>query len=128
MAKRRYKDIDLRFESHPVTGDVSTTSDDAAIKQALKLLVLTDHYDIPFHPEIGSDVSATLFDLATPATAAILEKHIENTISNFEPRVTVLDISVETSSDMQGYDLTIAYRIKNEETVQTLVLPLERIR
>ena len=42
--KEAYKDLDLNFMAHPITGDVTTKSDSEAVKRAVKNIVLTNYY------------------------------------------------------------------------------------
>ena len=56
-SKRIYKDLNLNFTANPVTGDVATITDVNAVKRSVRNLLLTNHYDRPFHPEIGSNIS-----------------------------------------------------------------------
>ena len=53
-SSRVYKDLNLNFSANPVTGDVTTVTDVNAVKRSVRNLLLTNHYDKPFHPEIGS--------------------------------------------------------------------------
>ena len=63
-----YNDLDLSFKRNVITSDVSKKKGDNAIKQSLKLLVLTQIGDRLFHPEIGSNVYSYLFDPIIPST------------------------------------------------------------
>ena len=53
---------------------------------SIRNLLLTNHYDRPFHPEIGSNIPALLFENHGPVTANQLQRAIEEVIQNFEPR------------------------------------------
>ena len=64
-SSRVYKDLNLNFSANPVTGDVATVTDVIAIKRSVRNLLLTNHYDRPFHPEIGSNVPHLLFENLT---------------------------------------------------------------
>ena len=59
---RIYSDLDLDFTRNPVTSDVVKLTDVEAVKRSVKNLIQTNHYERPFHPEIGSDVRALLFE------------------------------------------------------------------
>ena len=65
MAKKRFIDLDLDFQSHPSTGDVGKRLDDEAIKRSVRNIVFTNTYDRPFHPEMSSGVRALLFENVT---------------------------------------------------------------
>ena len=46
--KEAYKDLDINFLAHPITGDVTTKTDSDAVKRAVKNIVLTNYYERPF--------------------------------------------------------------------------------
>ncbi len=123
-----WTDLDLTFQLHPVKKDLVLSTNDLAITRAVKNLVLTNHYESPFHPEIGSNIRAMLFEPATPLTAAFIQQEIKNTIQNFEPRVKLINISVETSQDENSYEVTIQYYIENQAIPSIVTFLLERTR
>ena len=88
-SSRIYRDLNLNFNAHPVTGDVVTITDVNAIKRSIRNLLLTNHYDRPFHPEIGSNISQLLFENFGIITGTMLSKEIEDMITNYEPRAMV---------------------------------------
>jgi len=106
-----YSDLDFNFFANPVTDDVAKKIDDNAIKQSLKNLVLLRKYECPFHPEIHSQISDSLFENITPLTNSILQRAITYTIENFEPRVKLLGVNVDSTSKENTLYITIKYRI-----------------
>ena len=125
---RTFTDLDLNFFANPVTGDVARKYDENAIKQSVKNLVMTNHYEKPFHPEIGSQVMSLLFEPASPFLQATLQRAIVYTISNFEPRVRLLSVSVDLSPDTNTAYVTIVFKIVNTEKPLTVDFTLERTR
>ena len=73
---RIYKDLDLNFGRNTVTNDVNKLTDVEAVKRSVRNLINTNHYERPFHPEIGSDVRAMLFEPMTPLTALNLQRKL----------------------------------------------------
>ena len=72
---RIYKDLNLDFLRNPTTSDITKLEDvEDAVKRSVKNLIQTNHYERPFHPEIGSDVRALLFENMTPLTALNLKE------------------------------------------------------
>jgi len=125
---RTFTDIDNAFSALPVSGDIATKTDEAAIKQALRNLILTRPYERPFHPEIGSPVTALLFENYTPLTKQLIEQTITNTINNFEPRVRLLGVVVEGHPDENGVDVSIYFTILNTVQPIRLDISLKRTR
>lgn len=125
---RIFSDIDLNFLAHPVSGDVSRRTDVDAIKASVRNLVLTNNFERPFHSEIGSQIQSLLFEQATPLLPILIEKAIEQTITNFEPRVILTDVSAQLSADTNSIHVSIEFSILNIATIQTVNLILIRTR
>jgi phage baseplate assembly protein W len=126
---RVYKDLALSFEKNDNTKDVIVKKDIEAVKQSVRNLILTNHYERPFHPEIGSNVTAILFEPMNPITANSLTRVIEETIVNFEPRARLVSVDARPNLDRNAYEVTISFYIRNipGELVQLNTL-LERSR
>jgi phage baseplate assembly protein W len=77
---RSFKDLDLNFTIHPVKKDINTHKNEYAIINAVKNLVLTNHYERPFQPEIGSNIRRLLFENVDTVTASQIEREIVETI------------------------------------------------
>ena len=60
--KRTYKDIDLSF-AKKTTGEIFKKTDAAAVKQAVKNVLLTSRLEKPFNPDFGAGLNRFLFDL-----------------------------------------------------------------
>ena len=125
---RRWYDLDLDFVAHPVTKDIVLKKDVEAVKRSVRNLVLTNPLERPFHPEIGSGITGILFELVSPTTAVVLQSEIRQVITNFEPRVRLIDISVLGDIDKNGYYVTIKFQVINIPNAVTIELFLERLR
>ena len=112
-SSRVYKDLNLNFGINPVTSDVTTVTDVTAVKRSVRNLLLTNHYDRPFHPEIGSNVQALLFENFGPITANQLTRTIEEMIANFEPRARVESVECFPLQDRNTYDVRIYFYVEN---------------
>ena len=125
---RIYKDLDLDFGRNIVTNDVNKLTDVESVKRSVRNLINTNHFERPFHPEIGGNVRALLFEPMTPLTALNLQRKIEEVLSNFEPRAKITQIIADPDMDRNGYRLEIRFYvigIQNPITVETF---LERLR
>ena len=56
-----YSDLDLFF-TRKDTKDVNILKDIQSVKRSVRNLVLMNHYEKPFHPEIGSGIREMLFE------------------------------------------------------------------
>ena len=129
MAKTRiFTDLDFNFAPHPYNADVTRKYDEEAIKQAVKSLILTNNYERPFHPEIGSQVTHLLFENISPLTISMVESSIVNTITNFEPRVNLIKVSVVPNDANNALYVTITFKIINTDKPLTIDFTLQRTR
>ena len=126
---RIFKDLNLNFAPNLVTNDVSKLTDIEAIKRSVRNLVQLNHYEKPFHPEIGSGVRDLLFEIVSPLTAIALAQSVEDVINNYEPRALLLGVDVIDNIDANAYDITVTFEVINApgEIVQLDVL-LEALR
>ena len=126
---RQYTDLDLFFGKKATSKDISKVTDIQAVKRSIRNLVLTNHYEKPFHPEIGSGVRGILFEPMTPLTAHILTRKIEDVITNFEPRARLISVKAIPNLDRNEYECTVEFYVVNAPTeLVDLTVFLERLR
>jgi len=113
---RQYKDLDLFFAKTQSSKDVRKVTDIQAVKRSVRNLVLLNHYEKPFHPEIGSGIRDMLFENMSNMTAFILAKKIEDVIENFEPRVKLISVRADPNLDRNEYEVTIEFFVVNTPT------------
>ena len=123
-----YADIDFRFRPHPITGDVTIKYDTDAIKRAVRNIVLTNFYERPFKPSLGSSLRNQLFEMTTDRKVRRLADRIQKIIEDFEPRVENVKVQFGEVSDRNELDVTIFYNIKNNSQGQELDFTVSRAR
>ena len=129
LNSRVYSDLDLFFTKRSVDKDVNTLTNVQAIKRSVRNLVLTNFYEKPFHPEIGSGVRELLFESASPLTSLAISQAVTDVINNYEPRASLNFVDVNAQLDNNAYDISINFSIVNgpPESVD-LALTMELIR
>jgi phage baseplate assembly protein W len=125
---RTFKDLDLNFNIHPVKKDINLHKGEFAIINSLKNLILTNYYERLFQPELGSNVRRLLFENVDNLMGARIEKEIEQTIINFEPRVQISKITAIPDADRNAYNVTLEFFVINNPNPITINFFLERIR
>ena len=128
QAERTFRDLDLNFTIHPVKKDINTYKNEYAVINSIKNLVLTNHYERPFQPEIGSNIRRLLFENVDTVTAAQIEREITEVIGNFEPRAQVSRVNAIPSPDENTYKIILEFFIINSTSPITINFFLERIR
>ena len=126
---KEYVDLDLFFGRKSSNSDIQDLTNVKAVKRSIRNLILTNHYEKPFHPEIGSGVRDILFENMTPTTSILLAKKIEDVILNFEPRARLVGVRAEPILDRNTYEVTIEFYVVNQPTeLVDLSVMLERLR
>tara|TARA_S200000501_G_C20629940_1_gene658451 strand:- start:380 stop:808 length:429 start_codon:yes stop_codon:yes gene_type:complete len=126
---KEYVDLDLFFGRKSSNSDIQDLTNVKSVKRSIRNLILTNHFEKPFHPEIGSGVRDMLFENMTPVTAHILARKVEDVILNFEPRARLVGVRAEPILDRNTYEVTIEFYVVNQPTeLVDLSVMLERLR
>ena len=125
---RDFSDLDLNFTIHPVKKDINKNLGALAVINSIKNLILTNNYERPFQPEIGSNVRRLLFEQVDSVTAAQLEREIAEVIGNFEPRAQVSKVEAIPAPDENKYQIYLEFFILNNTAPITINFFLYRIR
>lgn len=123
-----FSDIDFTFARQPGKGDVALSYDNNAVIRSVRNLLLTNFYERPFQPEIGSNINSLLFEPISATTAGAIETEIRNVLENFEPRAQIDDISVDEMPDKNAFYVRVTFFIGNATQPTAVNLLLERNR
>ena len=123
---RSFKDLSVGFTRNANTKDVAIVKNDNAIKQAVKNLILTVPGEKPFQPEIGSRISELLFEPLDPFTSDSIKQEVINTISQYEPRVRIVNVFVKANFDKNSFDVELRYQIVGLPPVESIEFVLQR--
>ena len=123
-----YKDLDLDFTRNVVTNDVVKIEDVNAVKRSVKNLVQTNHYERPFHPELGCGIRELLFENFTPLTGIFIKRKVEEVITNYEPRARLSQVTVNEQPDRNGIEVTVYFYVMNIPEPVSVTTLLQRIR
>jgi phage baseplate assembly protein W len=123
-----YSDLDFSFTKTPGRNDIALSYDEMAVVRAVRYLLLTKHYERPFQPNLGSGVEELLFEPISAITAAALKTEIESVIRNHEPRVNLVQVTIDEDIDRNAYSISIEFYIGNNVQTTTVNLILERTR
>ena len=122
-----YKDIDLTFANKP-SGEIFKKVDAAAVKQAVKNLILTNYFEKPFQPKFGGNLRDMLFDLADDDAEEDIEERIKNAIGVFEPRARALNVTAVATPERNSIRVTVEFRVINTQETVTVTTVLARLR
>lgn len=126
--KKAHSDLNLKLTRHPIRKDIIPLKDDAAIKNAIKNLLLTNFFERPFQPAKGANLRGLLFEPADAITKYELSSNIRDCIEDFEPRVRVLSVNVADETERNAYRINVQFQIIEFDSNQEVEIVLQRLR
>jgi len=106
-----FKDLSMSFQVNPLTNDLIALGNATAISRSIRNIVFTLPGEKFFNPDFGTGLNRILFENMDEISASDLRDQIALSIVNFEPRVTLLDVSTEPLYDQNAFNVTISYKI-----------------
>ena len=116
------------FDSHPISNSLVRITNENAVKQSIRNLILTNYGERLFQPNVGSDVYRALFEQNDTIAAENLTFYIKNTISYNEPRALILNLKVFPMPDNSSMIVNIVFSLINSNIPVTLDVILKRVR
>jgi len=126
--KKVYSDLDLSLKLHPIRKDIIPLKDDAAIKNAVRHLLISNFFERPFQPTVAANLRGLLFEPADVITINSLKRGIRRALEIHEPRIKVFNVIVEDLADRNEYQVSVVYNIKEYDTQQQVEIRLQRLR
>lgn len=123
---RGFRDLAMSFNENPSTKDFGAVKNERAISQSVRNLLLTMFGERPFQPQIGSRVRALLFEPWDVFAADAIRTEIFNAMERLEPRIEVVDVTVEDEPDANSVAINMEYIIVGQELVQVIDFLLEK--
>jgi phage baseplate assembly protein W len=124
-----FKDLSVTFKKHPVSDDLVTVKDKAAIVQAITALLLTRKGERPFQPQLGCGIQNVLFEPLDYGSAGIIRSEIRDVLNRYEPRISVDSIRCTPDELNNGYEVEMSYTIVGRDDAPVAVeFFLERTR
>ena len=124
---RAFRDISLSFTKNPVTNDIIPLRNEDAIKRAVVNLVRTRIGERFFNSLLGTNVEQTLFELNLPENISYLQDEIKITLENFEPRIRVNTVLVDSELDSNELNVRIVYDILGlpipQQNIEFILVP-----
>ena len=118
---RAFKDISLSFTKHPVTNDVTVLRNEDAIKKSVVNLCRTRLNERFFNELLGTSIEDSLFETNLDDISSFLEREITVLLKNYEPRITLRHVIIDSLVD--SYEL----QIRTEYEITGLPFPTQNI-
>jgi phage baseplate assembly protein W len=120
----------LAFPLHlDARGQIAMNHLEDQVRQSILLILRTTKGERLMHPEFGAGLNTLVFAPASPMTAALAQHAVQESLTRFEPRIDVLNVTATVDPQRpQVLQIALEYRIRQTDAVFNLVYPfyLER--
>ena len=106
-----FKDLSMTFQSNPLNNDLIGLKNANAIARSVRNIVMTIPGEKPFNENFGSRISGLLFENVDNITATAISDEIRESVTNYEPRVSLTSVVVNPNFDNNSFDAVVTYNI-----------------
>jgi phage baseplate assembly protein W len=106
-------------------GALDTVTGDAAVRQALLLLLTTAPGERVMRPDYGCDLRKLVFSPGDDTTAGLAIHYVRRAVEAWEPRVDILRIDAAPAEDEpSGLDVVLEYRVRATQREDRITIPV----
>ena len=106
-----FKDISMTFQSNPLNDDLIGLKNENAIARSVRNIVFTLPGEKFFNESFGSRITESLFENIDEITATVIVDEIRESVTNYEPRVEVVDVEAFPNYDNNSFDVVLTYDV-----------------
>jgi len=106
-----FRDISASFQANPLNNDLVVLKNANAIARSIRNIISTSPGEKFFDPDFGSNVTRLLFENLDDISAISIRDEIENSIDNYEPRVSLISVDTTPDYDNNSFDVKLIYQI-----------------
>ena len=103
------------------TGRIRTSQYEEDIQEAIRIILMTRKGERVMQPDFGCGLQAYLFDGMDYDTATQMRLEIQRALTNWEPRITDVEVRVETENGQLM--IHVAYVVRATNNPYNLVYP-----
>ena len=105
------------------SGDVALAAYEDDIRQAVRLILETNHGERVMRPEFGADLGALVFEPINTTTLALARHRVEEALTLWEPRIDSVTVQISADPPQGRLMIEITYRARQTNTFYNLVYP-----
>ena len=107
------------------TGGIEMVGEEAAVRQAILLLLSTIPGERVMRPEYGCALERLIFSPNDDTTAGLALHYVRQALDRWEPRIDVLRLDAERNAgDPTRLDLLLEYRVRSTQREDRLAIPV----
>lgn len=107
-------------------GEVQMADYDEDVRQAIRIILATNHGERVMRPDFGAGLQALLFEPLSATTLSLAQHYVERALIEWEPRIDLQAVRVAFDRDNPALGrlrIEIDYRIRATNTFYNLVYP-----
>ncbi len=105
-------------------GGFSYSVGEQSVQESIWIILGTSLGERQMLPKFGCGIHDFVFAPNNPATQTNVAHLVKQSLSNYEPRIDVLDVNVSSPADQENVLLVrVDYRIRSNNTFHNLVYP-----
>ena len=105
----------MTFQSNPLNDDLIGLKNENAIARSVRNIVFTLPGEKFFNESFGSRITESLFENIDEITATVIVDEIRESVTNYEPRVEVVDVAAFPNYDNNSFDVVLTYDVVGAE-------------
>lgn len=120
--------VDLSYDLEPYSSEKNVIPyycNETAVQQAMIDILMTRMGEREFMPTYGSQIHYLMFEPMNKFTKNSLESCIRTALKNWEPRIDVKEIEIETQANT--WIVTIHYKVLRIGQLETLNITFDKI-
>lgn len=105
-------------------GGIALAVEDDAIRRSIVIILSTAKGERRMRPQFGCGIHDLVFAPNDATTVGLIRYHVMEALGWWEPRITVIDVEVETDPDDPGrVQVVVRYVVKSTSDERSLVYP-----
>src|SRR5215475_13355538 len=113
----------VAFPLQLANGEVGMKEFESQVEQSIRLILATAQGERVMRPDFGAGMETLTFEPMNTVTVAVLQHRLNDTLTQFEPRIELLDVLVSAMQNEGELHAEIRYRLKRTNSVFNLVYP-----
>lgn len=105
------------------SGDVMLAAYEEDVRQAVRIILETNHGERVMRPDFGADLRALVFEPINTTTLALTRHRVEQALTLWEPRIDTVTVQVTADPPSGRLMIDIQYRVRATNTFYNLVYP-----
>jgi len=125
MKQPAFLGVGWKFPILPdVSGCLGYIAGDANVAQSMKILLMTELGERVMRADFGTQAPRLVFSPGSPQYLRLLEKTVEDAVTNWEPRVDVTNVTAE-ADPLTPFKITVSvsYTVRQTNTSTNIVFP-----